>query len=493
MTGDTMLFSYLARELRRRLRQAAVISLGLALGVGLVITVTAASGGVQSAQGAVLHALYGIGTDLTVTQSAASGTARPSKLQIRSEIKGSIGDAFGGSAPRAGTAFSKKVLISSAGGLGTLSSSAVTSISRLPGVAAARGALSLSELDLSGRTPAGPGGLAGLGAQSSLRTSSFSVLGADPAATRVGPLSSARLTSGRALSSADDGADVALVDANYAAQRGLRPGSSVTIGNAAGSGTAFRVVGLVQAPPGATPADVYIPLTRAQALAAAPQPGASLRGRVNTIYVTAASAAGIGAVQREISGLLPSATVSSSADLATEVTGSLASTATLASQLGRWLAAAVLIAAFAGASLLTLGAVSRRVREFGTLKALGWRTGRIVRQVLAETVSMGIAGGVAGIGLGFAGAALITGIAPPLTATAGLTGRAAPPGTGTHALAGILQNANPTVSVHLAAPVTLGAAAAAVLLAIAGGLVAGGLASWRVARLRPAAALARVE
>ncbi|HEY2551377.1 MAG TPA: FtsX-like permease family protein [Streptosporangiaceae bacterium] len=487
-----MLFSYLAGELRRRKRQAVFISLGLALGVGLAITVTAAASGVQAAQGRVLHALYGVGTDLTVTQSAAGRTAGPSKPQIRSDVRVSIANAFGGTAPRAGTGFSKKVLISSASGLGTLSSSAVTSIRQLPGVAAAGGGLSLSDLDLSGTIPAGAGGLAGLAGQSSLRSTSFSVLGADPAATGVGPLSSARLTAGRPLSGADSGADVALVDADYAAQQGLRPGSSVIIGNSAGRGTSFLVVGLVQPPSGATPADVYIPLARAQALGAAPQPGASLHSRVNTIYVTAASSASIGTVQREISGLLPAASVSSSATLATQVSGSLASTSSLASSLGRWLAVAVLIAAFGVASLLTLGAVSRRVREFGTLKALGWATPRIVSQVLAETVTMGVAGGLAGIILGFAGAAVITSVAPALTATAGLAGSAASD-TGRHALAGLLQNANPTVSVHLTAPVTAGIAVAAVLLAVAGGIIAGGLAGWRIARLRPAAALARVE
>jgi putative ABC transport system ATP-binding protein len=49
----------------------------------------------------------------------------------------------------------------------------------------------------------------------------------------------------------------------------------------------------------------------------------------------------------------------------------------------------VLIAAFAMASLLTMAAVSRRVREFGTLKALGWRSRRIVGQVMGETLVIG--------------------------------------------------------------------------------------------------------
>ena len=46
--------------------------------------------------------------------------------------------------------------------------------------------------------------------------------------------------------------------------------------------------------------------------------------------------------------------------------------------------------------------------------------------------------------------------------------------------------------VHLTAPVTLGVIGVAVLLAVAGGLLAGTFGGWRAARLRPAAALARV-
>ena len=65
-------FTYLARELRRRLRQAVFIALGLAIGVGLVLTVTAAAAGVKNAQAGVLQGLYGVGTDITVTGAAPS-------------------------------------------------------------------------------------------------------------------------------------------------------------------------------------------------------------------------------------------------------------------------------------------------------------------------------------------------------------------------------------------------------------------------------------
>jgi ABC-type antimicrobial peptide transport system permease subunit len=234
---------------------------------------------------------------------------------------------------------------------------------------------------------------------------------------------------------------------------------------------------------------------------------------VNTIYVAASSSTMITTVSKEITRVTPKATVTTSSDLANEVTGSLASASSLARNLGKWLAIAVLAAAFLLASLLIMSAVSRRVREFGTLKALGWRSRRIVGQVLGESITIGIIGGIGGIVLGFAGAALVSHIAPPLTATTGLATGTATPG-GARAFAGggppgggggfggggggggfrrLAADASNAVTVHLNAEVTLAAVALAVVLAIAGGLIAGGFGGWRAARLRPADALARVE
>jgi putative ABC transport system permease protein len=471
-----MFFTYVWRELRRRMRQAIFIALGLALGVGLVITVTAASDGVKNAQATVLHSLYGVGTDVTVTTAAARGSGGPTGFTVGGLRR---------SVPRNGTYFSKNLLTASAAGLGTIGSSSVTSISKLPYVSAAAGALALTDLEVSG-TIQGSAKSNG----SSINTDSFSIVGADVSAGKVGPLSSSRLTSGRTFAASDARSDVALADANYAAQHKLKPGSTVTVGDSAGNGTSFKVIGVVQAPPGATPANVYIPLARAQALG-----GASLTGKVNTVYVSAASAAQIGRVQQEIATLLPSATVTTAGDLASEVTGSLTSTASLANDLGRWLAVAVLIAAFLLASLLTMAAVTRRVREFGTLKALGWRSRRIVGQVMGESIAIGILGGAVGVGLGLAGSALVAKIAPVQHATVGQVPGSATPGgpVRSSVLKSLGQSTVHTVSVHITAPVTVGVVLLAVLLAVAGGLVSGAFGGWRAARLRPAAALARLE
>jgi putative ABC transport system permease protein len=148
----------------------------------------------------------------------------------------------------------------------------------------------------------------------------------------------------------------------------------------------------------------------------------------------------------------------------------------------------VLIAAFAVAVLLTMAAVARRVREFGTLKAIGWCSRRIIAQVMGESLAVGILGAAAGVGLGYAGAAVINAVAPALSAT--LTQP-----TGLHIMTpnGVVNpTSSTTVSVPLTATVDGAAIAVAAALALAGALLAGGFGSWRIGRLRPADALTKV-
>jgi len=465
-----MFITYLLRELRRRMRQSIFIALGLALGVGLVITVVAASDGVSASQGTVLKSLYGVGTDVTVTQAPTAGSGGGPQLSFRGNLSS-----------QQGTKVNQNILVG--GGLGIIKSSSVTTLSGLKDVSGAVGTLTLNDVTLSGTLGASGGGApgaaggSGSGASGSFNTNSFTVGGVNPSDDSLGPLSSGTITSGHGITSAEANDNVAVVDSNYAASKGLKTGSKITV-----AGKSFTVIGIVQAAQGVTDADVYIPLARAQSLANMP-------GEVNTIYISAASASDIAAVSSEISKALPTAAVTTSSDLASEVTGSLSSASTLANSLGKWLAVAVLAAAFGLASILTISAVSRRVREFGTLKAIGWNSGRIIRQVMAEALVTGVIGGGLGVGIGYAVAAIVQAVAPPLTATAG-TGA----GTGSQA-GGLARSAAPaahTVSVHLTAPVTLGAVGLALLLAILGGLVAGAFGSWRAVRLRPAAALSRL-
>jgi putative ABC transport system permease protein len=485
-------FTYLRRELRRRMRQAVVIALGLALGVGLVITVTAASSGVKKAQSDVLSSLYGVGTDVTVTkQPTRPKNGSSNRVSIGS---GSISGGKPGGNPGSGPeqCINGKCHALKGGAIDNLASmsyspvshNSVARIAKLRDVASAAGGLILTDTQITIPTAAHPN-VPG--------PKNFTVDGVDTSHAGLGPLENARVRSGRSLKPADSQSNVAVVDSNYANANKLAVGSTIKI-----AGKPFKVIGIVSQPQGSGPPNVYIPLARAQALATL-GPGSSqhLTNDVNTIYVKAASAADISTVQKEISALLHGATVTTAASLASQVTGSLSSTAKLANDLGRWLSVLVLIAAFAVASLLTVAAVSRRVREFGTLKALGWRGRRLMAQVLGETASMGILGGALGVALGFGGAALITRIAPKLTATVSeATGQhffntVGPAGGGPANSGG--PTAPHTVAVPLIAHVSPTAIVAAVALAVAGGLLAGLFGSWRIGRLRPAVALATVE
>jgi ABC-type antimicrobial peptide transport system permease subunit len=475
-------FRYLTRELRRRVRSTVLIAIGLALGVGLVITVTGAIAGVNAADGQVLQSLYGVGTDLTVTQAPAAGSG-PVQVQIGAPSGGSSGkiSISGPGGSSSSPAVGDHVLPNP--GLENVSSSKVSAIDRLAGVAGATGYLQLNVLDIT----------------SSGNASNFTLDGIDPSTPGLGPLSASNLSSGSAAAGtwfddAKQGEHVALVSSGYATQNSLKAGSTLTL-----SGTKYKVVGTVSLV-GSTSADVYIPLSQAQSLASA-------KNDVNTIDVTATDSSQISAVQSEIEKLMPSATVTSASDLASEVSGSLSTASNLAGTLGLAVAILILAAAFVLAVLLTMGSVTRRVREFGTLKALGWRSRRIVAQVLGESVVTGLIGGALGVGVGFLGAFIFTRVVPTLQAYEGPTGGGAPKTFGGGQVIGaapvggappggvVSTFGNPLtpVSVHMTAPLSLEILLVAIALAVAGGLIAGALAGWRAARLRPAAALRRAE
>jgi putative ABC transport system permease protein len=466
--------TYLRRELRRRTRQAVLIAVGLAVGVGVVVTVAAASAGVKKAQSGVLGALYGVGTDVTVT-GPAEAPPPPGTQSSKSGQTLRIG-------PSGPEICTNGTCVSAAGHtvdqlfpplIGPISASKVAAVARLHDVAAAAGAIAL--IDNSLTIPKNSG--------ASQETSvSFTVDGVDTEHTALGPLAAATIRSGHSLTAADAEADVAVVDSSYAISKGLKTGSTITIRQ-----VRFTVIGIAAQPQSTSPPDVYIPLARAQAIASASKAGGSLAGDVTLIYVAAASAADVPTVQHEVSRLLPRDTVTAASSLAGEVTGSLSAAARLANELGTWVSVLALIAAFALAGLLALAGVTRRSAEFGTLKSLGWRTRRIISQVLGESVVVGIVGAVAGVGLGFAGAAIIARVAPTLSAAVASQGSGLPQTT--RNAAGVPYHA---VLVPLSPSITIGVIVLAVTLALAGGLLAGAVGAWRIARMRPADALAAV-
>src|SRR5207302_5779852 len=154
-----------------------------------------------------------------------------------------------------------------------------------------------------------------------------------------------------------------------------------------------------------------------------------------------------GAVEAAIKKALPQAQIASSKQVADKISGSLVDASNLSHNLGLVLSIVAAAAAFLLAALLALSSVGKRVRELGTLKALGWTQRMVVRQVAAESLAQGVLGGVAGVALGLLAAASIDALGPTLTASST---------TGGGGLFGLGQAARTTSrAVSLSAPVSL--------------------------------------
>src|SRR6188472_397042 len=307
--------------------------------------------------------------------------------------------------------------------------------------------------------------------QTDITSSTYTIGGVDLTQTDIGIVTPALVTKGAFLETSGQ----ALVTQTYASREGLKVGSKLDL-----NGTSFTVVGIVRAPLGGQTADVYVPLAQLQRLS-------SQKGQVNVVLVRASSGDDVASVQQNIETQFPRAQVASARDVADRISGSLVDAAKLSHRLGVALAVLAALTAFLIALLLTLSSVGKRIREIGTLKALGWKQRVVVRQILGESLAQGLAGGLIGVVLGIALAALIGAVGPTLTASSSTGGGSDFFGLGDATARTV------TDQVALTAPVALTILLVGLLVAILGGLVAGAAGGWRAARMRPADALRQVE
>jgi ABC-type antimicrobial peptide transport system permease subunit len=471
--------TYVVREVVRRPRQAVLGALGLALGIGMVVAVTAMSTGIHDAQDGVLSQLSGVGTDMQVSLNQGQGDGPRG-----------VGIQFGEDEElEPGEKFSRDDFVSPGSSL--FKTSKTASIDSLADVEDVAAGLSLEAIHLEGTVPEGrpaaPGGVGGSTGDvteapapiGDVEASSYSVQGVDVTKMTLGPLSSEMLANGRLFAASDATAKVAVVDRAYAKEHDLKVGSTITVKD-----TEFEVVGLARTPLSGQGADVYLPLGQLQKVA-------DMKGRANRFYVRATDASNVDQVAAEIEDALPSAEVTTASDLADRVSGSLVDASSLAGRLGLGLAIVSLVMAVVISVLLMLSSLTRRVREFGTLKALGWSRVRVVRLVIGSALLQGLLGAALGIGIGIAGAAVIESLFPALQASVD-TAQAFLPPRGPIG-SGEAESATQAVTVAVTAPVDTVLMLAAAGLAVAAGLLTGVVGGWRVARIRPAEALRSIE
>lgn len=308
--------------------------------------------------------------------------------------------------------------------------------------------------------------------QTNITSATYTIGGVDPAEPTIGLVTPAQVTRGRFLTKSGE----ALVGTSYAKRQGLKVGSVMDL-----NGTNITVVGLAKPPLGGQSADVYLTKTQLQTLAGE-------KNLANVVLVRAGSSSYVGSVQKEIQQALgQNAQVASSKQVADSINGSLVDAANLSHDLGLILAILAAAAAFLLAALLTLSSIGKRVRELGTLKALGWSQWLVVRQVVGESLATAVAGGLLGVLLGVLAAVAIDAFGPSLSASTTTGGT-----EGVFGLGSALSR-TATTSVSLDAPLTAGLLALGLALAVAGGLIAGTAGAFRAARLRPADALRQVE
>jgi putative ABC transport system permease protein len=223
------------------------------------------------------------------------------------------------------------------------------------------------------------------------------------------------LASGRFFSAdeVEQGADVVVLGPDTASELfvlGDPVGQTVEV-----SGQQLTVIGVLassgSSSDGSTEDDVaLVPMATAKLLSG------STSSSVSTIYVQAASADSLSAAYQEIDALLLNlhGVTAADADFSISTQDSLVETAnstnrTLTVLLGGIAAISLLVGGI-GVMNIMLVSVTERIREIGLRKALGAAPRLIRRQFLVEASVLGLAGGVVGVLIGYAGAAVLPGL-----------------------------------------------------------------------------------
>jgi ABC-type antimicrobial peptide transport system permease subunit len=310
--------------------------------------------------------------------------------------------------------------------------------------------------------------------QTDTQTKTYAVAGVDPSSPNSGIVTKAQVVSGTWFTAKP--ADEILVSTAYANTNNIKVGQTLTIDK-----VGYTVVGLVDPTATGDVSDIYFDLATLQSSSSQPS-------RINQILVKVDKSSNVNAVAAAIKKELPGADVLTSKQLASSVTGSLSNAAKIGSDLKTVGTVVILAAALVIAALLTLSSIAKRVREIGTLRAIGWSRGRVVSQIMAEMFGIGLVGAALGVLLGLGICGLINAFGPTLTYTvSGVTIGQSSASSLVHTATAAAAAASKTIQVQTS--ISWLTVVGGIVIAVIGALLAGLAGAWRAARLSPASAL----
>ncbi len=542
---------YLISEVFRRLGRTITITAGLAVTGAIIILIISASQALSTSQEQVLNPLENVGTDILVTLSADSEMLKDldeaTRLEyldentVKTDLSklGDPGDKFSNDQFLSGTKITfkssatedlDKALVSDhAEGLiftinhqeGTIPE--VTASIETGGETyeieediapmtqeeeAALGAAkenSLNELESRGIDPESPEGTAYIMAaindamperfkgikkefttpkktitkdvgpiSTDITTYNFTVGGVDVSKQGMGLIISSEIVEGSYF-----GEEVGIiVNKAYAKKNSISLGDEFSLND-----STYSVIGIVEPKLYTNTADVYLPLAELQKIS-------EKEGRINILLIKSTDVNLIDAAEKHLEKILTGASITSSKDTADKVSGSLVRAADLTDRFIQLVSVLIIIASFVIVGLLTVSSVNKRTREIGTLKAIGWSNFKVVRQIVSESVFIGLLGAVVGVGLGLAAIYIFNSSGISLDAIID-TSRTAKNLMGKYSSSSEITAIQ--TSVDLVISPSLDVLLTGGLVAMMGSLVAGFLTALKVSRLRPQVALRNLE
>jgi len=305
-----------------------------------------------------------------------------------------------------------------------------------------------------------------------IQTSIYKVGGVDTSNTDIGLILPSEIIEGNYLSSDDQ----VVINKAYADKNDIQLNDSFSIND-----KEYSVVGFVEPLLYTNSADAYLTLSELQSIS-------DKNDRVNILLAEAADIDALDATKIQLEGLISGAIVITSEDTADTISGSLVQAADLTDRFVQITSIIIIGSAFVIVSLLTVSAVSKRTREIGTLKAIGWSKKLVIRQIISENLVIGIVGAILGIVLGFAAITAFNGNNVALEAFI----------ENADSNSTLVRSSSTTISaIQTSVDIQIDPSAAifalGVSVAIIGAVVAGTLASLKAARLKPQEALRSLE